>query len=318
MMSRSKRLGALDVDREIVVDEEDGHLTFFFAGAGFEQQQFVDDALVGAEADGVAEESGDGAKLAAVGATASGLDGDDAECSPAFADFAEHRVDDLGQEIELVEIDLVPGDDGIFFQRRLAFFSGVVDRGINFFELAASGIVDHLGPGLVGFAEGDGVGVARSAIAAEGFVGEFGDVRSAHDDFHPGGADGVGDAIGLGDHAGHGADADEVDFFIANILGDLGFVHGLGVAVDQQDFVAGRSEGLEEKHPEVRHEVASHTIVGVIEKDSHDGSPPARDSLGGRACITPGPSRANVRNWEGWLVSCEGADWVSQCRWQST
>ena len=84
-----QRLGALDVDGEIVVDEEDGDLAFFFAGARFQHQQFVDDALVGAEADGVAEESGDGAEFAAVGTAASGFDGYDAECAPAFADFAE-------------------------------------------------------------------------------------------------------------------------------------------------------------------------------------------------------------------------------------
>ena len=165
----------------------------------------------------------------------------------------------------------------------MRFFAGVVDGGINFFELAASGVVHDLGPGFVGFAEGDGVGVARAAIAAEGFVGEFRDVRSAHDDWHTGGADGVGDAIGLGDHAGHGADADQIDVLVAHVLRDLRFVHGLGVAVDEQNFVAGRGEGLEKEHPEVRHEVAGHTVVGVIEQNSHDGSPPTRESLGGRA-----------------------------------
>ena len=127
-----QRLGALDVDGEIVVDEEDGHLTFFFAGAGLEQEQFVDHAFVGAEADGVAEESGDGAELAAVGTAASGLDRDDAKRSPAFADFAEQRVDDFGQEIELVEIDLVPGNDGIVLQGRLALLCRCRRRGHKF------------------------------------------------------------------------------------------------------------------------------------------------------------------------------------------
>ena len=87
-MSLQQRLGALDVDGEIVVDEEDGDLAFFFAGARFQHQQFVDDAFVGAEADGVAEKSGDGAELASVGTAASGFDRDDAERSPAFADSA--------------------------------------------------------------------------------------------------------------------------------------------------------------------------------------------------------------------------------------
>ena len=87
-----QRFGALEIDGEIVVDEKDGDLAAFFSGARLEQQEFVDDAFVGAEADGVAEESGDGAELAAVGATASGLDGNDAERSPAFADFCSQRA----------------------------------------------------------------------------------------------------------------------------------------------------------------------------------------------------------------------------------
>src|SRR5208337_1652374 len=144
-----KRFGALHVDGEIVVDEEDGHLAFFFAGASFQEQQFVHYALVGAEADGVAEKSGHGAELAAVGAAASGLNRNDAECSPAFTDFPEQRVNDLGQEIELVEIDLVPGNHGILLQRRLALLAKNIDGRINFFEFAANGVTDDPGPSFV-------------------------------------------------------------------------------------------------------------------------------------------------------------------------
>ena len=94
-------------------------------------------------------------------------------------------------------------------------------------------------------------------------------MRPAHHDGNSGGANGVGHAIGLGDHASHGADADQPNVFVANILRDLGFVHGLGVAVDQQDFMARRGQRLEQKHPEVRHEVARDPVVGVIEQDFH-------------------------------------------------
>ena len=121
----------------------------------------------------------------------------------------------------MIEIDLVPGDGGIRLERRLAVFAGGIDGRVDIFELAGGGVVDDLRPSFVGFAEGDGVGVARTAIATESFVGQFGDVRAAHDDGNAGGADGVGDAIGLGDHAGHGADADESDVFVADILRDL-------------------------------------------------------------------------------------------------
>ena len=86
MMSRSKRLCALHVDGEIVVDEEDGDLAaFLFARPRFQQQQFVHDAFVGAKADGVTEKSGDRAELAAVRAAAPGLHRNNAKCSPTAA-----------------------------------------------------------------------------------------------------------------------------------------------------------------------------------------------------------------------------------------
>ena len=105
--------------------------------------------------------------------------------------------------------------------------------------------------------------MARSAVAPERFVGQFGDVRSAHHDRHSGGANGVGHAIRLGDHSGHRADADQSDVFFSNEPRDLGFVHRLRVAVDQQHFVAGGRQGLEEKHPEVRHEIAVTPLSGL-------------------------------------------------------
>ena len=53
---------------------------------------------------------------------------------------------------------------------------------IDFFQLAACGVFDDLRPGLVGFAERDGVGMTRAAVLAESFVGTFGHMRAAHDD----------------------------------------------------------------------------------------------------------------------------------------
>jgi len=162
-----------------------------------------------------------------------------------------------------VEIDRLPGNLGVVFERRLAVFAGLIDRGVDIFELAEDGVVYDLRPGFIGFAEGDGVGVARAAVAAESFVSQFGDVGAAHDDGDSCGANRVGDAIGLGDHSGHGADADQSDVLIADVLRDLRLVHGLSVAIDEQNFVAGRGESLQQKHPQVWHEVSSHTIVGL-------------------------------------------------------
>ena len=153
--------------------------------------------------------------------------------------FCEPTLCRVGHEIELVEIDGVPGNYGIGLEGWFQFFACGIDRRVNLFELAAGGVFDNARPGVVGFAEGDGIGVAGAAIAAEGFVGHFRDVRSAHDHGHADGANGVGHAIGLGDHAGHGADADQIDFLFEDVAGDSGFVHGLSVTVDEYNFVAG-------------------------------------------------------------------------------
>ena len=46
-------------------------------------------------------------------------------------------------------------------------------------------------PSVVGLSQGDGVCVARAAVTTQSLVGALGDVRAAHDDFHPGGPEGV-------------------------------------------------------------------------------------------------------------------------------
>ena len=81
--------------------------------------------------------------------------------------------------------------------------------------------------------------MARAAVAAEGFVGHFGDVRAAHDYGNADGADRIRHAVSLGDHSGHGADADQINLLLDYISRDSGFVHGLGVSVDQHNVVAG-------------------------------------------------------------------------------
>ncbi len=58
--------------------------------------------------------------------------------------------------------------------------------------------------------------MTRPAIAAECFVGQLGDVRSAHHDRHSDGTNGVGHAVSLRDHSGHRANANESDVLFAN------------------------------------------------------------------------------------------------------
>ncbi len=111
--------------------------------------------------------------------------------------------------------------------------------------------------------------MARTAGAAERFVGHFGDVGPAHDHGHADRADGVGHTVGLGDHAGHRADADEPDVLFQHKASDAVFIHGLGVAIDKQHFMSGGSERFEEKHPQMRHEVAGDAVIGVVKQNSH-------------------------------------------------
>ena len=290
-----QRFRAFDIDGEIVVDEKDGDLTAFFFGAGFQEEKFVDDAFVGAEADGVTKETGDRAKFAAVRATAAGLHGNDAECAPTFTDAAEGFGGHLWNQIELIEIDFVPRNCGIVLEAGLALLAEGVDGRVKVLELAVCSVGDNSRPGFVGFAESNGVGMAGAATAAEGFVGFFGNVRAAHDDGNADGANRVRHAIGFGDHTSHGADTDETDFFVLDKLGDGFFVHGLRVTIDQHNFVTRWRERFEEKHPKVRHEIASNPIVRVIEQDPH-------------AYISPFPthcavSRRELVDWPKGLLS---------------
>ena len=43
----------------------------------------------------------------------------------------------------------------------------------------------------------------------------------------------------------------------------------MGVPVDKKDFVLRGRKTLEQKHPEVGHEIARHAVIGTIEQDVH-------------------------------------------------
>ena len=72
-------------------------------------------------------------------------------------------------------------------------------------------------------------------------------------------------AISLGDHPGHRTDADEPDILFTHVARDTCFIHGLRVAINQNHFVAGRSQRLQQKHPKMRHEVAGHAVVWIVQ-----------------------------------------------------
>src|SRR4029077_19400249 len=131
------------------------------------------------------------------------------------------------------EIYFVPRNSGIFLETGFAFLAEVIHRRINILELAARGILDDLWPGFIGLPERHRVGMARTAVSTEGFVGFFGNVRSPHHYRHTNGADRIRHAVGLGDHAGHRSDPDKSDVLFTHKTGDAGFIHGLRVTVDE-------------------------------------------------------------------------------------
>ncbi len=60
---------------------------------------------------------------------------------------------------------------------------------------------------------------------------------------------------------------------VDNELDQFGVAHRSCVAVDQNNFMAGGRERLQQKHPEVRHEVLRDAIVGIVEKDFQFAGP---------------------------------------------
>ena len=139
-----ERLGAFDVDGEIVVDEEDGDLAALALRALFQFQQFVHDAFVGAKADGIAEKSGHGAEFASVRTAAAGFDRDKAKRPPSASEALQQRSGNLGNDVELVEIDGLPRNHGIGLKRGFAFLAELIHGSVEILELAAHGIRDDL------------------------------------------------------------------------------------------------------------------------------------------------------------------------------
>ncbi len=147
--------------------------------------------------------------------------------------------------IELLQVDRVPGNRRVILQRRLALLPGGVGRSVDLLELATGRILHDQRPGFIRFAQGQCVGMTRFAITPERFIGNFGYVRSAHDDRNTGGTDGIRHAVCFGDHAGHGADSDQSNSFVENELDQFGIAHRSRIAIDQYNFMARGRERLQ-------------------------------------------------------------------------
>ena len=111
--------------------------------------------------------------------------------------------------------------------------------------------------------------MAWAAIAAQGFVGHFSDMRTSHHHRNAHRADGVRHLIGLPDHPRHRTNAHQSDLLLPDVLRQ--FCHGktLRIPVYEKHFMFWRREGFEKKHPEVRHEVVGDFVVWVIEQNLH-------------------------------------------------
>jgi hypothetical protein len=70
----------------------------------------------------------------------------------------------------------------------------------------------------VGFPKCYGIGMARAAIAAQGFVWHLGNVRTSHHNRNACRAYGVRHAVGLRGHPRHGSNPHQLDMISQDVL----------------------------------------------------------------------------------------------------
>src|SRR6266576_1097584 len=128
---------------------------------------------------------------------------------------------DLWDHVELFKVKLIPRDLRIRLQTGLAFFAGLVNRFVNLFQLTAHGVRNDLRPQFIGFSKSYRIRMTRTAIAAQGLVGHFRNVRSSHYDRHARGANGISHAVGPGHHSGHRANTNEPDLLLLDEAHEL-------------------------------------------------------------------------------------------------
>src|SRR6185503_13264191 len=199
----------------------------------------------------------------------------------------QKRASDFGHEVKLVEVQFFPGDGWVRGKARLTLFSRLVNRLINFPERACSGVCHNLWPGLISLAEGNSVGMLHATISAERLISRFRYVRPAHNDRHSDRTDSISHAVGARHHSRHRANSHEANLFGADELNQFLFSQGLCVAINQQNFVFGWCERLEQEHPQMGHKIASHPVIRVVQKNSHVHL--LQDGLGGSPKVGKSP-----------------------------
>src|SRR6266404_2555769 len=181
----------------------------------------------------------------------------------------QKRSRKLRNHVELFEVEFLPGNRWIGLQTGLAFFALLVNRCINLLQLTTNGVRDDLRPGFIGFSESDSISMAPAAISPQSLVGYFGNVRSSHDDWHAGGTNGISHAVGASHHPGHRTNTNQSDLLLNNEVYELMLVHWPGISVNQKHLMFGRSQCLEQEHPQMRHEIAGHAVIRIVKKNLH-------------------------------------------------
>src|SRR5216683_373816 len=149
----------------------------------------------------------------------------------------QERMQKARKYIELLQLDLVPGNLRIRPKRRFVFLAKFVHWRVDILQCATHGIFYDSRPCLIGFAKSNGVGMAGSTVSPERLIGHFRNVRTAHHYLYSGSAHRVRHAISLGDHPGHRTDAHQPDILFTHVARDAFFIHGLRVAINQHHFV---------------------------------------------------------------------------------
>jgi hypothetical protein len=152
---------------------------------------------------------------------------------------------------------------------RLSLFSQLINWSVDLFELIACCVLYYRWPRFISFTESDCVSVARPSISTKGLVRNFSNVRPTHHDPHTCQTNCISHTVGFFGHSGHCADPHQLDLLILHELNDFIVTHWTSISINQDHLVVSWSEGLEQKHPEVWHEVARDAIVWIVEQDFH-------------------------------------------------
>jgi hypothetical protein len=83
------------------------------------------------------------------------------------------------------------------------------------------------------------------------------------------GSNRIGHSVGPRGHSGHGPDTGKLDVVPSDEIAQFAFRHRLSIAIDQEHFVLSRSQGLQQEHPQMRHEIPRDSVIRIVKKNIH-------------------------------------------------